>query len=111
MILRMSNGLLGNSKNTLMFAGGILLSSALIASALGDDQTPEDRMPDPVIEITPAEPRAASRSPERSRSNTDSAIDYSDWVEDDELIDDTVGFSTNPGDEVSVVRRGDDVAE
>jgi len=82
----------------LIFAGGVIVSAALIASALGSGYTPqvddgavEDADSSALANATDANNSSASLSGVDSDSDADDG-----WVTDDDLVVDTKGFDPSP---------------
>ena len=106
----MAIGLLANSKSALIFAGGVIGFAVIAATSLGGQFTPGDQSGEP--------PRAAVPVPAAERVSNPAPSPDSDYADQDDqsvfgdfdglndetdLIDDTMGFDTNPGEITSTI--------
>ncbi|MEM9312835.1 MAG: hypothetical protein AAGA34_15440 [Pseudomonadota bacterium] len=107
----MADGVLANSKNALIFAGGVIACAVLLATTIGSQFTPKDQG-EAVEEQDVPRTRTATASPSRRRPRSTSASapseteffgDFEGFADDKALIDDTAGFDPSPSDDSSVI--------
>ncbi|MEM6827331.1 MAG: hypothetical protein AAF553_05245 [Pseudomonadota bacterium] len=101
----MAIGVIANSKSALAFAGGVLVSAALIAMSMGSQFTPkaqEDEYAEEEVESSEEEPK---RRP--TRFQEPAPVSFEDFAADTDLVDDTSGFDPTPPAESSVIISDD----
>ncbi len=90
-----------NSKSVLFFAGGVILLAVIVAASLGDQYIPGEQTDDEASSSEVASAQSASESSEASFEEADYEEDagydaYEDYAGEEDLIDDTAGFDTEP---------------
>ena len=113
----MGNGVLANSRNALIFAGGVVACAAVAAMSLGSQFTPDRSNEEPAaLEADPPpEPRERARTEQPSEIDSQGAqsvFGEYESIADEDLIDDTQGLDTTPVDDSMVTITSDpDVEE
>ncbi|MEO1047025.1 MAG: hypothetical protein AAFR32_02915 [Pseudomonadota bacterium] len=97
----MAIGVIANSKSALAFAGGVLVSAALIAMSMGSQFTPKPQDEDYAEEEVESSEEATERAPSRAREAK--PVVFGDFGDDTDLIDDTGGFDPTPSEEPMVI--------
>ena len=115
----MANGFLAGSKGALIFAGVVILFAVAVAGTLADRFTPGDGDEYGEEQSEESSGEEAKRPSEREPDAEDEYDDYADeeslfgdyepGSENEELIDDTAGFDTAPGDSGGSASREDEV--
>ncbi|MEO0644330.1 MAG: hypothetical protein AAFY47_13085 [Pseudomonadota bacterium] len=107
----MNRGGLANTRNALIFAGGVIACSVLLAMSMGSQFTPtyetEGSASEEAEPATTASASRAQASAPRAQQTGPSANeffgDFDGFAEDQALIDDTKGFDPKPVDDPSVI--------
>ena len=99
----MTNGLLTNSKNTLILAGGVLVCAAIAAATLGSQFIPNSELDyretrEVVQENEGATNAAATQSTPQLADDS-----LNGFADDSDLIDDTSGIDTTPASKGEVI--------
>ncbi|MEM9086439.1 MAG: hypothetical protein AAGB23_10995 [Pseudomonadota bacterium] len=97
----MAIGVIANSKSALAFAGGVLVSAALIAMSMGSQFTPKPQDEDYAEEEVDSSEEATERAPSRPREAK--PVVFGDFGDDTDLIDNTGGFDPTPSEEPMVI--------
>jgi multidrug efflux pump subunit AcrB len=95
----MANGILGNSKNTLILAGGVLVCAAIAAATLGSQFIPNSELDYRETREVAQEPGASEGSTNAAAAQTTTQLadgSLNGFADDSELIDDTSGIDTTP---------------
>ncbi|MEL6237924.1 MAG: hypothetical protein AAFQ90_04940 [Pseudomonadota bacterium] len=100
----MNGGGLANSRNALIFAGGVIACSVLLAMSMGSQFTPTSETEGSASEeAEPATTASAPRAQQTGPSANEFFGDFDGFAEDQALIDDTKGFDPKPVDDPSVI--------
>ena len=91
---------LTNSRNALIFAGGVIVCAVFAASTLGSQFTPGNGAPgDSGAMPQPPKPPVSQVAPEPQPTDDESVFGDYQAFSDDELIDDTSGFDPMSDDD------------
>ncbi|MDY7097293.1 MAG: hypothetical protein SXU28_04060 [Pseudomonadota bacterium] len=110
----MANGFLGGSKGALIFAGGVIACSALVAMSMGSQFTPKSESgytADRGVAPPPVTKTGDSAAPAPQQQQQEAVFgEFAGFADDAELIDDTSGFDPSPGQETAIIldNTGDD---
>ena len=98
---RMAIGVIANSKSALAFAGGVLVSAALIAMSMGSQFTPKAQEDEYAEEEVESSEETQESAPTVARNPK--PVVFGDFGDDTDLIDDTGGFDPTPSAESMVI--------